>query len=146
MSIAGLSIAQAAEELGVSTRTVRRFIKSGKIKASLVQGSFGEEYRISELPVGLQKKRPADNTPIRDNVQGGSASTTVQSVVQTPVQSLDHMMGIVRDLQDKNMALAAQLGAATERIRNLEKEVMALTAPRHRPWWQRLFGRKGYND
>jgi len=117
MSRQGLTIAQAAKELGVSTRTVRRFIKSGKVDAELVPGPFGQEYRILELPVDLQKKKPLDNT-----------------AGQTPVQIMD----IIRELQEKNLALAAQLGVATERIRNLESKVRLLTGAKQRPWWKRL--------
>lgn len=121
MSRQGLTIAQAAKELGVSTRTVRRFIKSGKVDAELVPGPFGQEYRILELPVDLQKKKPLDNT-------------AGQTPVQTPVQIID----IIRELQEKNLALAAQLGVATERIRNLESKVRLLTGAKPRPWWKRL--------
>ncbi len=121
MSRQGLTIAEAARSLGVSSRTVRRFIKSGKIHAELVPGTFGEEYRILQLPAELRKPRPVDNTP-----------------TQTPIQVMD----IVRELQEKNLALAAQLGAATERIRNLENQIKLLAAPRQ-PWWKRLFTRRG---
>lgn len=122
MAKQGLSIAQAARSLGVSTRTVRRFIKAGRIQAELLDGPFGQEYRIRELPPGLYKRKPVDNSP-------------EQTSVQTPVQVMD----IIRELQEKNLALAAQLGIATERIRNLENEVRLLTTVRQRPWWQRLF-------
>ncbi len=125
MSKQGLTIAQAARSLGVSSRTVRRFIKSGKIHAELVPGPFGQEYRILELPLELRKPKPVDDTPY-----------------QTPVQAPIQVMDIVRELQEKNLALAAQLGAATERIRNLENEVRLLTAAKQ-PWWKRLFTRKG---
>ena len=117
----GLTIVEAARKLGVSSRTVRRFIKSGKIQAELVPGTFGEQYRISYLPPELHQSKPMDNTP-----------------VHTPIQVLD----IIRELQEKNLALAAQLGAATERIRNLEREVKLLTGAKH-PWWKRLFSRGG---
>jgi len=125
MSKQGVSIAEAAKSLGVSSRTVRRYVKSGKIQAKLVQGSFGQEYRIMELPVEFRKSKPVDNTP-------------PQSSVQTPVQVID----IIRELQEKNMALAAQLGAASERIRTLEKDVRLLTAAKQ-PWWKKLFGKTG---
>ena len=108
-----LTISQAAKSLGVSTRTVRRFIKSGKIHAALVPGPFGEEYRISELPHDLHKPKPVDNTPS---------------------QAID----IIRELQEKNLALAAQLGAAAECIKNLDNQVKMLTTTRQ-PWWKRLF-------
>jgi len=51
-------------------------------------------------------------------------------------------MDMVRELQERNLTLAAQLGAATERIRNLENQVKLLSAARE-PWWKRLFSRKG---
>jgi excisionase family DNA binding protein len=124
MSKQALTIAEAAKSLGVSSRTVRRFIKSGKIKAELAEGPFGPEYRILELPPALSKSKSVDKTP-------------AQTSIQTPIP----VMEIIRDLQEKNLALAAQLGAATERIRSLEHEVKLLTAARH-PWWKRLFIRK----
>ena len=46
----GYTIAQAAKTLGVSPKTIRRHIKDGKIPHVLVQGKFGEEYRILDLP------------------------------------------------------------------------------------------------
>ncbi len=123
MSKQGLTIAEAARSLGVSSRTVRRYVKSGKIHAELVLGPFGQEYRILELPTAFRKSRPVDNTHH-------------QSSVQTPVQVID----IIRELQEKNLGLAAQLGVATERIRNLEKNMRLLTVAKQ-PWWKKLFGR-----
>jgi len=122
-----MSIAEAAKTLGISTRTVRRYVKSGKIHAELVVGPFGQEYRILELPVELRKSKPVDNTPDQS-----SGQTTGQPSVQ--------FMDIIRELQEKNLALAAQLGVATERIRNLEKD-MKLLAVAKQPWWKKLFGK-----
>ncbi len=122
MSKQGLTISEAARSLGVSTRTVRRLIKSGKIQAELVLGIFGQEYRILSLPRELHKPKPVDNT-----------------LDQTHSQVMD----IIRELQEKNLALAAQLGIATERIRNLESEVKLLAIVAKQPWWKRLFSRKG---
>jgi len=129
MSKQGLTIAEAARSLGVSSRTVRRYVKSGKIHAELILGPFGQEYRILELPVEFRKSKPVDNTP---------SQSSGQTSVQTPVQVID----IIRELQDKNLALAAQLGVATERIRNLEKDMRLLTVAKQ-PWWKKLFGKIG---
>ncbi len=119
MSGQGLTISQAARALGVSARTVRRYIKAGKLHAELVDGPFGEEYRIPELPSELHRPKPLDKTP-----------------GQAPVQAMD----VIMELQEKNLALAARLGAAAERIRNLENQVKLLAVVRQ-PWWQRLFRR-----
>jgi excisionase family DNA binding protein len=116
-----MTIAQAAKALVVSSRTVRRYIKSGRIQADLVAGPFGDEYRIAALPPELEQTEPIDSTP-----------------VQTPGQAPVQVMEMVGDLQEKNMALAAQLGAATERIKNLESQIKLLAAAK-RPWWRRIF-------
>ena len=125
-----MSISQSAKKLGVSTRTIRRYIKAGKIKAELVTGRFGAEYRIAELPLELLQKEPEDEKPAYDKSTG-----------QTSSQSLGQVMDIIRELQEKNLALAAQLGVATERVRNLENRVKLLAAA-ELPWWKRIFTRK----
>lgn len=125
-----MNIAQVAEKLGVSTRTVRRYIKTGKIQAELVDGHFGEEYRIPELPPELfpaEKKTEAQST----------GQTSGQAHGQDLVQAID----IIRELQEKNLALAAQLGVATERVRNLESKIKLLSAPKT-PWWKRFLIRR----
>ena len=125
-----MNIAQAADKLGVSTRTVRRYIKAGKIQAELVSGHFGEEYRIPEIPPELCPEE-----------HEAEASSPSQSPGQSSGQDLVQAVDIIRELQEKNLALAAQLGVATERIRNLESKIKLLAAPKKR-WWQRFFTRR----
>lgn len=129
----GLTIADAARAMGVSAKTVRRLIKAGRVKAELVQGQFGQEYRIRDLPAGLGRGKGVDR---------GATESTVQTSVQGGGQDTARLLEMVKDLQEKNLALAAQLGMAHERIRNLEGEVKALGAGKARPWWKRLFGRR----
>ena len=126
MSRDGMTINQAAETLGVSTRTIRRYIKAGKIRAELFPGAFGEEYRIWELPADLKKEPPEPE---------------LNHAIQSPVQFMD----IVRELHEKNLTLAAQLGAATERVKQLEGQLKQIEAPKHEreSWWQWLRRRLG---
>jgi excisionase family DNA binding protein len=42
----GYTLREAAQALGVSIVTIRRYIKSGKVKARLVPSKFGESYII----------------------------------------------------------------------------------------------------
>jgi excisionase family DNA binding protein len=58
--MSGYTLREAAQALGVSIVTIRRYIKSGKLKARLVPSKFGESYIIEELP---RQARPlADDT------------------------------------------------------------------------------------
>ena len=128
MANQSLNINEAAIKLNVSTRTIRRYIKAGKLKAELVKGSFGDEYRILELPPQLDPNRTLN-----------SAKTTGKPSGQPSSESFD----LIRELQEKNLALAAQLGAAAERIRNLEGQVKLLAPPKpQKPaaesWWRRF--------
>jgi transposase len=56
----GYSLREAAQALGVSIVTIRRYIKSGKLKAKLVPSKFGNSYIIEDLP--LPAKLSAENT------------------------------------------------------------------------------------
>ncbi len=144
MATQGLSITDTAKELGISTRTVRRFIKAGKLKAELVPGTFGPEYRIAEIPDELRKQPPEPETEAEKEEKEAAPPATAETAVQTLPESPDRILAMLKDLQEKNMALAAQLGAATERIRNLENQVKqlnpapAVPANSHKSFWQRL--------
>ena len=49
--MSGYTLREAAQALGVSIVTIRRYIKSGKLKARLVPSKFGDSYIIDEIPV-----------------------------------------------------------------------------------------------
>ncbi len=58
--MSGYTLREAAQALGVSIVTIRRYIKSGKLKAKLVPTKFGESYIIEDLP--LSTKPLSDDT------------------------------------------------------------------------------------
>ena len=124
MAKQGLTIAQAANSMGVSTRTVRRYIKGGKLHAEFIRGSHGGEFRISAIPPELIKGKTVDK-------ERG--------------QTMDTLQGLLHELQQQNLQLAAQLGAAMERVHSLESEVKLLTVGKQ-PWWRRLFRRASRNS
>jgi excisionase family DNA binding protein len=135
----GMNINEAAETLGVSTRTIRRYIKSGKIQAELITGHFGEEYRILNLPSDLEPIK--DEAVEYEKPEDISVPPPPSAPLYDPGQAIMQSMGMVRELQEKNMTMAAQLGIATERIRNLEsqlKQMKLLTAPKV-SWWKKVF-------
>ena len=133
----GYTIAQAAKTLGVSPKTIRRHIKDGKIPHVLVQGKFGEEYRILNLPDIKVETLEA----LREESGKLEEESSVESGAKVESDT-KWAIDLINDLQKTNLQLAGQLGAAQERIRELENQVMLLTAPRA-PWWKRAFQRLG---
>jgi MerR family transcriptional regulator, copper efflux regulator len=133
----GVTIAQAAKTLGVSAKTIRRHIKDGKIPHVLVQGKFGEEYRILDLPsikvetldTSGEDKATMESEPSADSASQAESNTS-------------WAVDLINDLQKTNLQLAGQLGAAQERIRELESQVMLL-ATRREPWWKRTLKKLG---
>lgn len=108
--MAAYTLREAAEALGVSIITVRRYIKSGRIKARLVPSKFGDSYIIDELPMV--------NRPLSDNV--------------LPTQPL---INRIEQLSQEVGYWKARAEWLQERIMLLESPKQA---PSQR-WWQRLF-------
>jgi MerR family copper efflux transcriptional regulator len=128
------SISETAERLRLSTKTIRRYIKAGKLPFTKVPTKFGDEYRITEIPQALKEEAA---------LQAETQSKVEILPVDQPSSRLDAQV-----LYQENIRLAAQLGAATERLRQMEEKIKLLEAPReqppapHHPWWKRLFGLK----
>lgn len=115
----GYSVTDAAKVLGVSTRTIRRHIKDGKLPFTKINGQFGPEYRITELP---DLPKPVEVPPSSTELSGNIA------------------LDMIKRLEEDNRNLAGQLGMAQEKIRHLEEQLKMLPAPKI-PWWKRLFGK-----
>jgi MerR family transcriptional regulator, copper efflux regulator len=156
------SISEAADLLNLSAKTIRRYIKAGKLPSIKVPTKFGDEYRITEIPEALKQEasEQAEAQGKTEVVPAGDSSPALDA----------------QQLYQENVRLAAQLGAATERIRQLEDQVKNSTvqiAPGtekplllegevklyqalednikmlkeqlqqfKRPWWKKLFGMK----
>jgi MerR family transcriptional regulator, copper efflux regulator len=129
----GVTIAQAAKTLGVSPKTIRRHIKDGKIPHVLVQGKFGEEYRILDLPSIKVETLDAPGEE-RAKAEGEPSAASEPQVDSNSKLAID----LINDLQKTNLQLAAQLGAAQERIHELESKVMLLTTRRESLWRRTL--------
>lgn len=153
------SISEAAELLNLSAKTIRRYIKAGKLPSIKVPTKFGDEYRITEIPESLK--------------QEAAEQEETQNTVDVLSRKEESLSLDTQQLYQENMRLAAQLGAATERIRQLEDQIKAqaaqlqtskeplalpegqfrlvqalednlkiMQAQAARPWWKRLFALK----
>jgi len=106
----GYTLREAAEALGVSIVTIRRYIKSGKLKARLVPSKFGESYIIDDLPLPIK--------PLSDNTQ--SIPPLINRIEQLS-QEVGYWKAKAESLQERLLLLEAP------------KQTTKQT------WWQRLF-------
>ena len=108
--MSGYTLREAAQALGVSIVTIRRHIKSGKLKARLVPSKFGESYIIEDLPLSAKSFR--------------AGSQQVQPLVNR-IEQLSQEIGYWK----------AKAEMLEERVLLLEGPRQT---PRQK-WWQRLF-------
>jgi len=106
----GYTLSEAAQALGVSIITIRRYIKSGKLKARLVSSKFGPSYIIDDLPLLI--KPSSDNT------------LSTQPLINR-IEQLSQEVGYWK----------AKAELLEERLLLLEAP---RHTPKHK-WWQRLF-------
>ena len=111
--MSGYTLREAAEALGVSMVTIRRYIKSGKLKAKLVPSKFGVSYIVEELLLPTK--------PSTDDTQ--------------PVQPL---INRIEQLSQEVGYWKAKAELLEERLLLLEAPKQT---PKQK-WWQRLFKRR----
>jgi hypothetical protein len=105
----GYTLREAAEALGISIVTVRRYIKSGKLNARLVPSKFGESYIIDDLPIL--------NKPLSDDTL--STQPLINRIEQLS-QEVGYWKARTEFLQERLLLLEAPK-----------------QTPKHK-WWQRL--------
>jgi predicted transcriptional regulator len=105
----GYTLREAAEALGISIVTVRRYIKSGKLNARLVPSKFGESYIIDDLPI-LNKPLSVDTL---------STQPLINRIEQLS-QEVGYWKAKTEFLQERLLLLEAPK-----------------QTPKHK-WWQRL--------
>lgn len=108
--MSGYTLREAAEALGVSIVTIRRYIKSGKLKARLVPTKFGESYVIEELPMFTK--------PSSDDTQ--QVQPLINRIEQLS-QEIGYWKAKAESLEQRLLLLQAPKQTPKQR------------------WWQRLF-------
>lgn len=115
-----MTLRQAAERTGLSATTLRRYIKSGKLKARLIPGRYGPEYVVDEE--SLEEARLDDRSRgaeprERPENSGGKGPLTIsplQARGSHPVPSgnpADSVPGLLyRELLMKHEHLLVQYG------------------------------------
>lgn len=108
-----LSLKEAADRLGVSPRTMRRYVQSGSVEALLVAGPHGQEYRITtETLAKLEEDRGKGGQGSRGQVVPdltGSVVTTLATALEADRERLERAWSRIADLERENEALRSQL-------------------------------------
>ncbi len=117
-----LSIEEASDILRVSTRTVRRWIKDGKLERVTVQGKFGPEIRLKRKQVLTLSK--GDD---KGSVNGGQAGVDKPiDSVQGSVIRLEDFLDRLEDVQREKETAVARMAYLQGKLEAQENEVKML--------------------
>jgi excisionase family DNA binding protein len=120
------STEQAARALGVSPRTVRRFIDRGTLEGRKVTEGIVEAWEVSiDSLYALRDKRISEGQ-VRQNIPRSSGQG--QNPAATPDTTADH----VRDLTDRLLRLSSEVGELRGRLELTEKAESTLQEERDR--------------
>ncbi len=153
----GLSLTDAAAQLGISERTVLRRIKDGTVDGRKVGEGRGGVWRIY-LSVSDSQPAPVSDSPT--NAPGtlsdsptdepGNVSASVSDSQTQTAPEMIRMVELVARLSQENQQLAGQLGFTQAKLQEAERTVALLMAPKdepeppaepeRRPWWKRWIG------
>lgn len=132
-----MTINEAAAKWAVSPVTVRRWIKSGKIKAELRDTPNGKVYDVVE-------DQPPAATPTD---QGGRHDGA--DVLRERIRGLEAMLDMHKsEIEHKNAEIKALI-ATTARMSEINAELQSKALPdpkerettRQTTWWSRLLGK-----
>lgn len=140
---AGLSVAEAAQRLGVSERTIRRRIQTGEIRAASVDTPQGHTWQIDPAslpahpapPPGTNGRHPADATRQDPAGPGSTLDATRQPSDMPPgtppgtagAEVLE-LVRLVDRLQNEKTQLAGQVGYLQRQVVEQQETIQRLLA------------------
>jgi excisionase family DNA binding protein len=141
-----LSVREAAVMAGVSERTIRRWLRSGQVRAVKRGGSYRIRPNALAAMIGHDGTEEADDGVDSPPAAGIDASDTAD-VATTGVAELTRL---VRDLQQQNLELAGRVGYFQAENAQLRERLAlmapaapeptpttgAVSEPATRPWWR----------
>jgi excisionase family DNA binding protein len=108
-----VSLREAAAQVGVSVRTMRRYVRNGQVDATQVVGPHGPEWRISpETLASLIEKRGQAVKGSRGQVDVAVTDTvamTLATRIDADSEALERAWQKVADLEAENATLRTRL-------------------------------------
>ena len=118
-----MSIQDAAKHFNVSDRTIRRWIKSGRLYAQLINGKYCVDI---ELTNHLTSDLTDDNVELVDQLR--SEVERMAKLLERKDEQTDHLQQLLAVSQKSIQQLA-------------EQNHLLLEDTRRRTWWKRIFRR-----
>ncbi len=154
-----LSLAEAAERLGVSERTVLRRIRKGQLQAHKADTPYGPGWRVT-LDISPDGAPPTVSTT-PDNMPTTGDTAPMSPEFMKMLEIVEEDRRLIDRLQRENQQMAGQLGFVQAKLQEAEKTIALLMAPKDdsadvtpkKPpvepepltepvrvsWWRRLF-------
>jgi len=141
------TISEAAQQLKLSTGTIRRRLPNGRLKGFKVEGLNGPEWRI--IPPGRIVEAVIESTdnPIETlasqadhgtHTQIKSADQPVQAVPNHPGHTvINEHLEVIKEMQSKLEALTYRNGYLQAQLENHQETIKLLTDSQHKRgrWW-----------
>ncbi len=129
----GWSLTEAAETLGVTERTIRRWIKQRRIPAWKVDGPRGPEWRIhrgSNLDT-------VDITPdhFKSTVVNRQETTSLIELVKELQDKLNDAQDQLKGASYRNGYLESQVESYKNELHSQKETIKLLTDSHHKPSW-----------
>src|SRR6266849_4819154 len=136
-----LTIREASQLIGRTPATIRRYIRSGRLKAAKEIGKFGEEYKIargdllalgfcaapSDLPVRVERVEPPIRRDARPEARDGVPASVFNELLMKHEQILVQY-GMIRAGGQKLLEYKADAEAKDEELQSLHERYQALRA------------------
>ena len=161
-----VSVQEAAAQMGISERTIRRRIKDGSLQAYKLPTTQGYEWRVNLVGsavhvdgVTTRHAGKVDSTPVQ--VPGSTVDQVSTPAIVAALELAEQLRQDNAALASRNEQLAGQVGFLQAKMQDQERQLALLMAPKdepadvtpraepempvvpdpeHRPWWKRLFG------
>ncbi len=142
-----INLREAATELQISTNTARRWIKSGKLKATLIEGVYGQEYKIEETELARIKEESQQRTTIVHTINNSPnievpASWLLkqleESITNVVRGQIEHELN---NMREENTQLKGYIETRLEeRDKKLVNTMKSILESRQtKKWWEKIF-------
>jgi|SRR5690625_1049955 len=130
---AWLSIKDTAERMGVSDKTIRRWIQDGKLQAEKMNGPYGEQWFIAASEVATAQEI-LDVVTVENRVDMAQLAHVLERHLETKNER-------IKELEAKIDTLVDHIQTLTQGVQEIQEYHRQAIQPPPKTWWQRLMGR-----